>query len=29
MPELQTQDSAEWIAEWIAECWKLPNGLAE
>jgi hypothetical protein len=29
MPELQTQEIAEWIAEWIAESWKLPNGLAE
>jgi hypothetical protein len=29
MPELQTQDFAEWIAEWLADCWKLPNDLAE
>jgi hypothetical protein len=29
MPELQTQEIAEWIAEWIAECWKLSSGLAE
>jgi hypothetical protein len=29
MPELMLQETAEWIAEWIADCWKLPNGLAE
>jgi hypothetical protein len=29
MSELQTQDFAEWLAERLADCWKLPNDLAE
>jgi hypothetical protein len=29
MPKLMLQETAEWIAEWIAESGKLPNGLAE
>jgi hypothetical protein len=29
MPELMLQEIAEWIAEWLADCWELLNGLAE